>query len=219
MVGDSTSVEDPWSTSTGLSLLLTAVCRKSFWCVPHPHEKNPNISISAITPPVSCFFLSSPRSHRVILGEHDRQSNSEQLQVKSIAKVSNNIRHKSFFFSVMKIHIFYLSFPGYNGIILAYNWCSPLHPGHLSPILQRPELQQWHHPSEAVIPSTDDLPCVSCVPGLLQHQHPLWNQMRHQWMGQDRPNLWVTRCFLSLTRRVNLQIWAHMNSSISTNEQ
>lgn len=92
MVGDSTSVEDPWSTSTGLSLLLTAACRKSFLSVPHPHEKNPNIANSVITPPF-VFILSSPRNHRVILGEHDRQYNNEQIQVKSISRVSNTIEH------------------------------------------------------------------------------------------------------------------------------
>lgn len=33
--------------------------------------------------------LSSPRMHRVILGEHDRHYNSEPIQVKTISKVSD----------------------------------------------------------------------------------------------------------------------------------
>lgn len=41
-----------------------------------------------------CFFLSSPRSHRVILGEYDRQSGAEPIQVKTIAKVSMNVTDK-----------------------------------------------------------------------------------------------------------------------------
>lgn len=89
--------------------------------------------------------------------------------------------------------------------MLAYVLCSPLHPGHLSPILQCPELQQWHHPSEAFVPSTDDIPCVPCLPGLLQLQHPRWNQMCHHWMGQDGPNLWVISLFESLTLGQYLQ--------------
>lgn len=102
MVGDSTSVEDPWSTSTGLSLLLTAVCRKSFRCVPHPHEKTSQHFHSCNHSLVWLLF-SSPQSHRVILGEHDRQYNSEQIQVKSIAKVSNNITLLLFIYHLLGI--------------------------------------------------------------------------------------------------------------------
>lgn len=35
------------------------------------------------------WIFSSSRNHRVILGEHDRQSNAEQIQVKTISRVSN----------------------------------------------------------------------------------------------------------------------------------
>lgn len=65
--------------------------------------------------------------------------------------------------------------------------------GHLSPVLQLPELRQWHHPSEAVLPSPDERPCVSCVSGLNHHQRPRWNQMRHHRLGQNRPDLWAAK--------------------------
>lgn len=142
------------------------------------------------------ILLYRPRSHRVILGEHDRQSNNEQIQVVSISRVSYTITQQS----LLSINFAWMSH--FLGTCVhckdikshySYDLCSPLRPGHHSPLLQRPELQQWYHPSEAVLPSTDDIPCVPCVPGLLQHQHPIWNQMCHQWVGQDGPNLWVNK--------------------------
>lgn len=139
-----------------------------------------------------CCLHSSARSHRVILGEYDRQSGAEPIQVKTISKVSVRITQNALFRVVFRkwYHIVHESL------------CSHLIPGHQSPILQLPELQQWHHPAEAVVASTVHCPCVSCVPGLLLQQHPLWNQMCHHRMGKDWFNLWVTSYW-----SFNSQIW------------
>lgn len=115
MGGDSTSVEDPWSTSTGLSLLLTAVCRKSFRSVPHPHEKKiPNISISAIIPWYGFFLQSSQPSCYPGRAWSSVQRWANSGQVNCQGEQQHNII------------IIYSSFTRYNGIILANDFCYDL---------------------------------------------------------------------------------------------
>lgn len=65
MVGDSTSAEDLWSTSTGLSLLLTAVCRKSLSCMHACKWENLSVfsSLSVIHVLFSSFQSQKPPCH------------------------------------------------------------------------------------------------------------------------------------------------------------
>lgn len=87
-------MEDLWSARTGLSLLLTAVCRKSLPCKPCKTALN----LFPLCPLfMFCYLLSSSRSHRVILGEYDRQSGAEPIQVITISKVRVSITSKPFF--------------------------------------------------------------------------------------------------------------------------
>lgn len=67
-----------------------------------------------------CFLLSSPRSHRVILGEYDRQSGAEPIQVKTIAKVSMNMTDKIFIFSSVSSSVLYCVLDSFQAITHPY---------------------------------------------------------------------------------------------------
>lgn len=88
--------------------------------------------------------------------------------------------------------------------------------------LSRPSLtptttpRTWHQPFWGCPPEYRGHSRVSPVPGLLQHQHPLWNQICHHWVGQDWPDLWVSKCFVGFTYRIRDFICAASLISVSS---
>ncbi|XP_055674762.1 chymotrypsin-like protease CTRL-1 isoform X1 [Falco peregrinus] len=132
-----------------------------------------------------CEF--NPYSHIVVLGEYDRSSNAESVQVKTVSRVSQ--AEVAAVLGQGCSSALGLLLQGRDGVL--HNFSA----GHHKPQLEPLHLEQRHHPAEALLACPAGTPCGPCLPAPHQpgsaHQPPV----RHHWLGTHQHQLYEHRSF------------------------